>query len=525
MTTMSTSPELECERLRQQNAWLKEHNDRLSEAVERLRDLFDTLPVGIYRITPSGEVLLYNIAVLELLGHMPEHFAGDIEKQIAMHCIGFAREDFRRQVERDGEVKGYESKFQTDSGAVVHVRENARVVRDQHGEPLYYECTLEDVTQQRILDVALRASEERYRSLVEQSPVGILLIDDQSRIVYANSETGRILGCDTPGIVGKLFTDFVHPDDLPLVVERYRRRQLGQTVPSRYEIRIVQSNGKIRDVALSATVYRDSSGTARSIAQILDITERKLAEQAMLQYTQELENQNAELDAFADSVAHDLRNPLSTIIGFAEALLEPFDDLTQQAQQAIIASIARVGRKMDSIIEELLLFARVRKMAVKSVPVDMGPLVDNVRQRLQQLIASHEAELTVPERWPLALAHGPWIEEVWANYISNAISYGGRPPKVILGADHVPDNRVRFWVCDNGTGVPPSLQKRIFHGFDHSSALRPQGHGLGLALVKRIIEKLNGTVELESPLQNGSGSRFSFTLPAADEEAMLDKPH
>jgi signal transduction histidine kinase len=247
-------------------------------------------------------------------------------------------------------------------------------------------------------------------------------------------------------------------------------------------------------MALSVTIYRDSYGAVRSIAQILDITERKQAELAMIAHTEELESHNAELDAFADSVAHDLRNPLSTIIGFAEALLEPFDDLSPEQLRTIIASMARVGRKMDSIIEELLLFARVRKTAVRPAPVDMAPLIENVTHRLRQLIDSHQAELIIAKSWPLAQGYGPWIEEVWANYISNAVSYGGRPPRIELGADLLPDNRVRFWVCDNGDGVPPSLRDRIFQGFGQSGIVRPTGHGLGLALVKRIIDKLDGEV-------------------------------
>jgi PAS domain S-box-containing protein len=507
--------ETELARLRKENESLKQHNTALHEAIERLRALFDSLPVGIYRATPEGQILLHNAAVLELFGHDPASHSGDIQEEVAMHRIGCARSTFRKQLEQYGEVRGHESELYTDDGTPVRIRENARVVRDARGTPLYYECTLEDVTEQRQIEAALRASEERYRSVVEYSPVGILLIDDQATIRYANAEAGKILGYTAQQLVDRPFGDYLFPEDAPLVLERYRRRQAGEAVPPRYEIRIVRSDGAVRDMALSVTIYRDSYGAVRSIAQILDITERKQAELAMIAHTEELESHNAELDAFADSVAHDLRNPLSTIIGFAEALLEPFDDLSPEQLRTIIASMARVGRKMDSIIEELLLFARVRKTAVRPAPVDMAPLIENVTHRLRQLIDSHQAELIIAKSWPLAQGYGPWIEEVWANYISNAVSYGGRPPRIELGADLLPDNRVRFWVCDNGDGVPPSLRDRIFQGFGQSGIVRPTGHGLGLALVKRIIDKLDGEVALVCPVEDGRGSRFSFTLPTA----------
>jgi PAS domain S-box-containing protein len=502
--------------LRAENESLKQHNMALHAAIERLRTLFDSLPVGIYRATPEGQILLYNSAVLELLGHDPTSSnVGDIHDEVTRHHVGCSREEFRMELERYGEVRGHESELYTDDGRAVRIRENARVVHDQSGAPLYYECTLEDVTEQRKIEAALRASEERYRSVVEYSPVGILLIDDQATIRYANAEAGKILGYAVQQLQDHPFSNHVHPEDLQFVLERYRQRQAGEPAPPRYEIRVVRSDGAVRIMALSVTIYRDSYGALRSIVQILDITERKQAEQAMFEHTQELESHNAELDAFADSVAHDLRNPLSTIIGFAEALLEPYDDISPEQLRTIITSMARVGRKMDSIIEELLLFARVRKTAVRAKPVHMAPLVENVTQRLRWLIDSRQAELIVPSHWPLALGYGPWIEEVWANYISNAVSYGGTPPRIELGADVLPDNRVRFWVRDNGEGVPPDLRERIFQGFGQSGVVRPTGHGLGLALVKRIIDKLDGEVGLLCPVQDGRGSCFSFTLPAA----------
>jgi PAS domain S-box-containing protein len=505
----------ELTRLRKENESLKQHNIALHEAIERLRTLFDSLPVGIYRATPQGRILLYNSAMLELFGHDPSSPAGDIQDEVVTHRVGCTRADFRRQLEEAGELRGYESELYTDAGRPVRVRENARVVRDQHGTPLYYECTLEDVTEQRQIEEALRASEERYRSVVEYSPVGILLVDDQATVRYANTEAGKILGYPAQVLQDRHFTDWIHADDATFVLERYRLRQAGAQVPARYEIRVVRSDGAVRVVAISVTIYRDSHSAVRTIVQLLDITERQQAEHAMFQHTQELESHNAELDAFADSVAHDLRNPLSTIIGFAEALLEPYDDLSPEQLRTIIASMARVGRKMDSIIDELLFFARVRKTAVRPTPVNMAPLVDNVVHRLRQLIDSREAELVLPKRWPLALGYGPWIEEVWANYISNAVSYGGTPPRIELGADLLPDNRVRFWVRDNGDGVPPALRDRIFQGFGQTGVVRPTGHGLGLALVKRIIDKLDGEVGLICPVQDGRGSCFSFTLPVA----------
>jgi two-component system sensor histidine kinase/response regulator len=114
-------------------------------------------------------------------------------------------------------------------------------------------------------------------------------------------------------------------------------------------------------------------------------------------------------------------------------------------------------------------------------------------------------------KWPVALGYAPWVEEVWINYLSNAFRYGGRPPRLELGAEAQPDGRVRFWVRDNGAGLTPEDQARLFTPFTRLDQVQVKGHGLGLSIVRRIVEKLGGQVGVES--QIGQGSTFSFTLP------------
>jgi signal transduction histidine kinase len=116
----------------------------------------------------------------------------------------------------------------------------------------------------------------------------------------------------------------------------------------------------------------------------------------------------------------------------------------------------------------------------------------------------------------VALGYAPWLEEVWANYISNAIKYGGQPPLVELGADSLPSSQVRFWVRDNGPGLKPEEQERLFTPFTRLDQARARGHGLGLSIVRRIVEKLNGSVGVESQTIPGKGCTFWFTLKQAE---------
>jgi signal transduction histidine kinase len=145
----------------------------------------------------------------------------------------------------------------------------------------------------------------------------------------------------------------------------------------------------------------------------------------------------------------------------------------------------------------------------------MANIVDEARLRLSDLIEERQAEIVLPEAsaWPVALGHAEWIVEVWVNYFSNAIKYGGQPPCMKLGAEAQPDGMVRFWARDNGHGLSPEEQARLFTPFTRLNQVRAKGHGLGLSIVRRIVEKLGGQVGVESRI--GQGSSFFFTLPSA----------
>ncbi len=267
--------------------------------------------------------------------------------------------------------------------------------------------------------------------------------------------------------------------------------------------------------------------------QLETVVEQRTAElrtaNASLQaYTHELELRNAELDAFTHTVAHDLKNPLGVISGFSMWLESRFETLSSAVVQENIQRITRTSRKMHYIIDELLLFAGMRNaQIVEAQPLDMATVVHEALERLSVAIEDSHGEIHLPERWEVAVGHAPWVEEVWANYLSNALKYGGAPSCVEVGSARLdvettaawqtqipqPQGKIVFWVQDNGAGLTPEEQSRLFTMFTRLDAVRAKGHGLGLSIVRRIVEKLGGDVGVDST--PGEGSRFWFTLPAA----------
>lgn len=228
----------------------------------------------------------------------------------------------------------------------------------------------------------------------------------------------------------------------------------------------------------------------------------------------ELRAQNEELNAFSHTVAHALKNPLSILLGFAEVLEHDPTITSNEVIGQSIQVILENGRRLENIISELLLLAEVRQRdQVEVEPLNMDEIIKETRKRLHNLIDDYGAVLSIPNEWPRALGHKSWVEEIWTNYVSNAIKYGGSGPELELGYEIQSNNMIRYWVRDNGPGITPEDRNRLFRPFTRLDQLNTKGHGLGLSIVHRIATKLGGDVGVES--EPGQGSLFWFTLPKA----------
>ena len=219
-----------------------------------------------------------------------------------------------------------------------------------------------------------------------------------------------------------------------------------------------------------------------------------------------------ELDAFAHTVAHDLKNPIAVLMMGTELLRDTWKTNEAAANLKLLTTIETGARRLGGIVDELLVLAGVQRQTVRLQRIEMEAVVQEALSRIENLVQKSGAKVELPARWLPAFGHAPWIAEVWTNYLSNAVKYGGEPPRVQLGSDPAPERgAVRFWVKDNGAGLTPEQQERLFLQFSRVTETRVKGHGLGLSIVRRIAEKLGGRAGVEST--PGSGSRFWFELP------------
>lgn len=351
-------------------------------------------------------------------------------------------------------------------------------------------------------------------ALIDNLKDSMLVLDTHNRIVDLNPAAQALIDLPAKEILGQ-------PADQALADWPELTRRLHNVLSTQTDI-LLERNGAPRCYNLRISLLTDRNGRASGrLIHLRDITERKMAEETLRKANLELQARNEELDAFGLTVAHDLKDPLSNIIGYTNLLIEDGADLPSAEIVRLARTIAQIGHKMNGIIEELMLLSGLHKQTVQMEPLDMAHIVAQALNRLERMSKEYNATIIQPppSAWPVGIGYVPWVEEVWVNYLSNAIKYGGTPPRVELGA-RVESGQARFWVRDNGPGIPRQEQARLFAPFERPTPRRATGYGVGLSITRRIVEKMGGQVGVESDPITGKGSTFSFTLPLNQSSEM-----
>lgn len=242
---------------------------------------------------------------------------------------------------------------------------------------------------------------------------------------------------------------------------------------------------------------------------------RRQAEE-LLALNRELEERHAELEAFAFSVSHDLRSPINAAAGFAQALREDCGDALGETGREYLRRISGCLGRMDALIQDLLAYSRLCRMEVRISPVALGPVVAQALAGLEAEVRGSGASVVVEEPLPAVMGHRAVVEQVVVNLLANALKFvrPGEPPRVRVQGEGR-GSVARFRVEDEGIGIAPENQQRIFQPFErlHGGDAYP-GTGIGLAIVRRGVARMGGSVEVES--SPGKGSRFTVELPKAE---------
>ncbi len=504
--------------LRTLSGRLGELHHALVRSEARYRSLFDTVPLGVYRTTPEGRVLMVNPALVKLLGYRT---AEEVQALQAADVYPDPehRERFRTQIEAAGEVHQFASTWKRRDGRWLHVRENARAVFDEAGRPLYYEGTVEDVTAQRRVQQALRKSEERFRSLAQNASDVIVVLNREGAMTYLSPSIRRILGYAPGDLERTAPFDLVHPEErrrVQLLFHRAlcRRGNLGQV-----EARVLHADGHYVYVeSVGANLLHDPN-VGGLVLNVRDVTERKRAEMVLVRAKEQAEEVARLKSTFLANMSHEIRTPLTGILGFAGILAE---EITDPQLHEFVGLIEKSGRRLMETLNSVLDLARLEagRMELTLEARPLGELAEEHVRLMQPLAQDRDLLLETDLRAPEVQARVDVgaFNRILTNLVGNALKFteeGG--VRVEVDADEV---HAILRVRDTGVGIDAAFLPRLFDEFEQESTgieRSHEGSGLGLTITRQLVERMHGTIDVESV--KGIGSVFTVRLPRTDAAA------
>jgi PAS domain S-box-containing protein len=373
-----------------------------------------------------------------------------------------------------------------------------------------------DIAERKRVEAALRESEEKYRSLFETSPESITLVGLHGIILDCNEATQHIAGKPIDQLIGKSFIELgvLNEKDFPKYLELFAKIMRGDP-PNTLQVEYSLPDHQTRWVEVfPALLKKDDMAYAIQVIS-RDISENKKAEAERENLIKELETRNAELERFTYIVSHDLRSPLVTIRGFLGYLDKNVSLGNTDQVKADLNRIATATNKMQRMLNELLELSRIGRMMNPSEEISFSQLVKDAMDLVRMPIEARGIQVNIAANLPSVYGDRARLLEVLQNLIDNACKFMGDQlnPIIEIGTRGIdPDGIPVFFVRDNGIGIDPQFHERIF-GLFNKLDIHTDGTGVGLALVKRIVEEHGGRIWVESQ-GKGAGSTFYFTLPA-----------
>jgi PAS domain S-box-containing protein len=497
---------------------------------DALQSFIETYPEPVIVSASDGTLLQLNAAALNLLqAAVPMEVLGH---QMLTFVVPEDHGQFRRwhQAVLSGQPGKLEYSLIGLKGARRAVETHAVVISKLPSLPCLMVAITRDIISSEEADVASR----RLSAIVESSEDAIISKNLEGIIQTWNAAAERIFGYKAEEMIGQPVLGLIPRERWEEATTILSQIRNGQRV-EHFETVRRRKDGTLLDISLTVSPVLDRQGRVIGASKIArDITTRKRAhdelraakeelarlntqlEQRVQERTASLTRSVAQMEEYSYAVSHDLRAPVRAMKGYAEIVLDEFGQNLDEEAKDYLERIIRGGERMDRLIQDVLAYSRLNQPELQLVSLDPGRLVSDILQQYPQMGASG-AEVIIRAPLLKVRAHEPTLCQALSNLLTNAVKFmaAGEAPRVVVRTEPRA-SCVRLWVEDNGIGIKPEHQERIFRLFQRLPAASPyEGTGIGLAIVRKAAEKMGGTAGVES--DGFTGSRFWIELPAGQE--------
>ncbi|MFK7925032.1 MAG: PAS domain S-box protein [Bacteroidia bacterium] len=480
------------------------------------QEVFDNSPLGIILCSSKGEIVLANTSISQKLGfEASDLYEKDIFCLIHPHDQKAHQRLYLKQLK--GELDHTESKrrYVKADGSYFWSKTTERIVRDQQNVIEYSIIMIEDISSEVEATIEYEEQHASQRFIFDSLPVIFYHKDDKNNIINCNSMAARSMSMNVKELIG-CNTIHIHPAQ----AEQYFRDDLvviNTGEPLLGIIEKYQTPTHSYWVKTDKIPYYEQDGSITGVLVFsVDISDLKRTEEELMAQNLTLERyieSNSQLENFAFIASHDLKEPLRTISNFSQLLAKRYQDKLGEDGKEFIEFISNGAKKLNRMINDLLLYSRVNNMEHIEEVLDPASIIAQINELLGAQIAETKARFIIEKLPPFIIGSESKLIQLCQNLVSNALKFNhpDRAPRIRLSCE----DKEKFWLFaieDNGRGIPPQFQDKIFNLFEklHNGHDIP-GSGIGLAVCKRIVEQHGGDMWLESI--EGVGTTFYFTIP------------
>ncbi|MEM6911511.1 MAG: PAS domain S-box protein [Verrucomicrobiota bacterium] len=490
----------------------KDPSHSLEADTSTLQVVLEKSPVGMSLTDLEGRFRYLNPALCRMVGYRKEELLGRSFREITHpEDIDVNLKHLRDLVAGDIQEYHFEKRYLHKEGQVVWVRLHGSVLRDDQGTPEQLLGQTVDITPLKTLQSEQNALLKKLTTILETTGQFVFDFDPATDQISWDHET--IFGHPRSALDrGQKWFDHLHPADAARAGASFADH-VQHSEPCQQDYRLLDSTGRPIWIRSRAIPLLDDSGTPlRYVGVVESIHERRVAAERLRQDKEELERSNAELEQFAYIASHDLQEPLRTVTNYVALLAEDYRDLLDEEGREYIQFSIDATLRMRQLINDLLAYSRVVGSEAEPTSLRTADIVEHLLRSMQAALTEKKAKIVVKDLPETIISNESRLTQLLQNLLSNALKFvGAQDPLVEISCTELPES-YEFRVKDNGIGIPPAQQDKIFQIFQrlHSRDAYP-GTGIGLALCEKIARSLGGKIGVRS--EPGQGSTFWFTLP------------